>query len=58
MARSDWSVQCFATLNCLTTPYTLKEQTCYWMVTEDGFYVTRHPDQFPGGGPTKLHDWS
>ncbi|KAJ0452211.1 putative plant self-incompatibility S1 [Helianthus annuus] len=36
----------------------IKEQTCYWMVTEDGFYVTRHPDQFPGGGPTKLHDWS
>ncbi|KAM0020491.1 putative plant self-incompatibility S1 [Helianthus debilis subsp. tardiflorus] len=35
-----------------------REQRCYWMVTEDGFYVTRHPEQFPEGGPTKLHDWS
>ncbi|KAL8242880.1 hypothetical protein R6Q59_013182 [Mikania micrantha] len=34
-----------------------KEQRCYWMVTEDGFYLTRHPDRFPDGA-NKLHDWS
>ncbi|KAK1414081.1 hypothetical protein QVD17_29821 [Tagetes erecta] len=42
---------------CVNGKEFIKEQRCYWMVIEDGFYLTRHPGEFPNGA-TKLHDWS
>ncbi|KAI3524116.1 hypothetical protein L1887_02768 [Cichorium endivia] len=36
---------------------TFKQQNCFWLVRDDGFYISRHYNPFPGGW-TKLHDWS
>ncbi|CAH1429542.1 unnamed protein product [Lactuca virosa] len=36
---------------------TFKQQKCFWLVRDDGFYISRHYNPFPGGW-TKLHEWS
>ncbi|KAJ0724452.1 putative plant self-incompatibility S1 [Helianthus annuus] len=34
-----------------------KQQRCYWIITQDGFYLTKNPNKFLIGA-TKLHIWS
>lgn len=33
-----------------------KEQRCFWLVRDDGFYISRNHHPFPQGW-AKLHDW-